>query len=46
MSDYEKLLACYLSGQVPEAAWQEHLAADPEFARWVAERMAERRADA
>lgn len=28
------LFACYLSGQIPEAAWQEHLA-DAEFAAFV-----------
>lgn len=37
----DNLIACYLSGQIPEAAWQEHLA-DAEFAaywaRWCADR--------
>jgi hypothetical protein len=31
---YALLLACYRSGQIPEAAWQEHLA-DELFARWL-----------
>ena len=28
------LIEAYRSGQVPEAAWQEHLALDPELARY------------
>lgn len=31
---YALLLACYRSGQIPEAAWQEHLK-DEVFAAWV-----------
>lgn len=29
------LIACYRSGQIPEAAWQEHLRADPELRRMM-----------
>jgi hypothetical protein len=32
------LLDCYLSGQVPDSAWNEHLK-DPEFARFVTSEM-------
>ena|ERR1035437_4247217 len=32
------LLDCYLSGQVPESAWTEHLK-DPKFAEFVASEM-------
>ncbi len=35
MSRYSALLACYLSGQVPEAAWSEHIAEDAVFAAWL-----------
>ena len=31
---YAALLACYRSGQISEAAWQEHLR-DEVFARWL-----------
>lgn len=34
MTDYELLLACYRSGQVSEAQWQEHLK-DQVFREWV-----------
>ena len=35
LSDDQRLLIeAYRSGQVPEAAWQEHLALDPELARY------------
>lgn len=33
--NYELLIACYRSGQIPEAAWQEHLR-DEVFAQWLA----------
>ena len=29
MTDRDLLIACYLSGQIPEAAWQKHLRDDP-----------------
>lgn len=32
------LLQCYLSGQVPESAWQEHLRDEPVLAEGVAAR--------
>lgn len=41
MSEYEKLLACYRSGQMSEAQWQEHLK-DVAFARWLTKRGAAR----
>lgn len=31
---YPALIACYRSGQIPEAAWQEHLR-DPLFRLWL-----------
>lgn len=31
-AERENLIACYESGQVSEAAWEEHLAADPALA--------------
>lgn len=34
MSDYELLLACYRSGQISEAQWQEHLR-DEVFRAWL-----------
>ncbi len=34
MKSYALLLACYKSGQIPEAAWQEHLK-DMAFADWL-----------
>lgn len=38
---YELVLKCYLAGQIPEAAWAEHLQ-DEVFAAFVQRRMAER----
>lgn len=35
---YALLLDCYLSGQIPEAAWQEHLQ-DLGLRRWLEERV-------
>jgi hypothetical protein len=35
-ADYANLLACYRSGQVSEAQWQQHLS-DPEFLKWLKE---------
>lgn len=35
--DYHAVLACYLSGQMSEAQWQDHLA-DPLFALWLVRR--------
>jgi len=32
--DQRLLIEAYRSGQVPEAAWQEHLDLDPELARY------------
>jgi len=32
---YELLLACYRSGQIPEAAWQKHLRDDDVLRKWV-----------
>ncbi|MEI3853592.1 MULTISPECIES: hypothetical protein [unclassified Ensifer] len=32
--DQRLLIEAYRSGQVPEAAWQEHLVLDPELARY------------
>ncbi|MBZ7927509.1 hypothetical protein LAC81_36855 (plasmid) [Ensifer adhaerens] len=32
--DQRLLIEAYLSGQVPEPAWQEHLTLDPELARY------------
>jgi hypothetical protein len=34
MSQYALILACYRSGQISEAAWQEHLR-DDVFRRWL-----------
>lgn len=34
MTSYAALLACRLSGQIPDAAWQQHLA-DELFAAWL-----------
>ena len=39
MSNYQALLACYRSGQIPEAAWQEHLR-DAAFAAFVTDATA------
>lgn len=36
--EYAQLLACYRSGQIPEAAWQEHLK-DEAFAAWVRQHL-------
>jgi len=36
-TSYELLLACYLSGQVSERQWTEHLK-DEHFAAWIARR--------
>lgn len=38
-NNFALLFACYRSGQISEAAWQEHLAEDEVFARWVALRL-------
>lgn len=38
---YEALLACYLSGQVSEPQWQEHLK-DEVFSAWVKARSQRR----
>ncbi|EPR09756.1 hypothetical protein M527_06410 [Sphingobium indicum IP26] len=32
--DYRLILACYLSGQIDDATWQQHLA-EPLFALWL-----------
>ena len=37
MNDYEALLACWRSGQIPERAWIEHLK-DEVFRKWFANR--------
>jgi hypothetical protein len=37
MSRYALLLACYRSGQISEAQWQQHLR-DAVFARWIGRR--------
>jgi len=37
MSDFALLYACYLSGQVSEAQWVQHLADTPGLAEFVAE---------
>ncbi len=34
MSNYQALLMCYKSGQVPVSAWQEHLK-DEVFVAWL-----------
>lgn len=34
MSEYQLLLACWLSGQISPAQWLEHLK-DPDFAAWL-----------
>lgn len=39
MSEYEALLACWRSGQIPERAWIEHLK-DEVFRKWLAKREA------
>ena len=39
--DPELLYACYLSGQISERQWQEHLVADGALRAWV-EKRAER----
>lgn len=35
MVKYENLLACFRSGQIDEAQFQEHMRADAVFAAWV-----------
>jgi len=34
MNDYEALLTCYRSGQIPEPEWQEILREDDVFCKW------------
>jgi len=38
MSKYEKLLACYRSGQMSERQWQAHISADEVFRQWLKRR--------
>jgi hypothetical protein len=39
MSKYDALLACYRSGQMSEAQFQEHMRDDPAFADYVREKV-------
>lgn len=40
MSEFEKLLACYRSGQMSEAQMQERMRDDPHFAAYVRQQTA------
>lgn len=40
MVEYENLLACFRSGQMTEAQFQDHMRADSVFAAWVQDTLA------
>lgn len=42
MSKYELLLACFRSGQMTEAQFQDHMRGDAAFAAWVQDALADK----
>ena len=39
VEDYDRLLECWRSGQISDAAMQQHMTADPLFRTWLLEHL-------